>query len=130
MNVDRNVLRRDKFFTFAFVAGLICALVLTVCLAGLRWPSGAGWMQQRSTLGYWLTMLPAAIWVWSLTAYARWSIAFLPVVLIGTPITLAAVALTHSSAPGAQGYWITAAVMLLPALLGLYWCRRSPVWRK
>lgn len=133
MRIDPKALKRDRPFNFAFLAGLACALVLSVSILMVRWPAGAGWMQQRGSPGYWLAMLPAAIWVWSISSYARWAVAMLPVVLVGTPVAFAALALAGVPvADAATGdlWWWAAGITLVPTALGLRWCRLSPVWRR
>ena len=122
---DRQSLRRDRAANLAVLAGIASGIAVTVAVISMAVPQG--YTAARGDPRYWLLMLPVAIWAWSAVDFARWAVRLLPVVLVGTPLVAAALAL---GLPGMDRvdritWWVVTAIALACGIAGWRWRRRS-----
>lgn len=128
--IDPAVLKRDKQYNRAAIGGYVLAIILTVAVGAVALPD-IGWLERRGTATYWLIMTPAAVWLIALASFSRWAIALLPFVLVGAPVSLAGLALTHL--PGDRGtlllYFIVVGLAAVIGLASLGWLKKSAAGR-
>ena len=125
MSGDRQSLRRDRAANLAVLAGMASGIAVTVAVISMAVPQGH--TAARGDPRYWLLMLPVAIWAWSAVDFARWAVRLLPLVLVGTPLVAAGLAL---GLPGMDRvdritWWVVTAIALACGIAGWRWRRRS-----
>ena len=125
---DPEVLRRDRPTNLIVIAAVVSAIALTVALVGVVLPAGNG--SGRNDPRYWLMMLPVAVFAWSLLSFRGWAMPLLPVVLVGSPLIAAALALARPGAAAeATMLWLAAATGLVCLAVAAGLARGSALWR-